>query len=388
MAPPTHVCIVTSAHPLDDVRVYSKFAASFLAAGYRVSWVGPRHSYFKDESELDPRISYHLTPQVRSKLARLGSARRVVRLAATLPDVDWYYVPDPDAARALVKAAPRLSGRIVFDVHEVFHGALLDRWVPSPARPLARRVMRRSVSATCARADLVSGVSESVLEPYIDLARGVVVRNSAPTWFAQAAPPDAGGHDSQQLTFVHGKTLPGNGTPVITQALRRARSDVPMRVLMFPRDRSGPYLPGFEESVAASGVAERLWLHEAVTLEQMPPLLAGCDVGMIAYGRDLGRDSLPNRLFEYMAAGLAILAPSYATEIRRIVESERIGQVVDFEDVASVGAAMEWFAHHRTETAEMGRRARDAFLARYSWDREFERLEGAMMRGAAEGQSA
>ena len=371
-----HVCIVTSAHPLDDVRVYSKFAESFLAAGHRVSWVGPRHSYFKDEADLDPRIEYHLLPPVRSRRARLRSGARVVRLAMQLTDVDWYYVPDPDAARALSKAARRVNGRVLFDVHEVFHGALLDRWAPRAVRPVARRAVRRAISATCARTDLVAGVSESVLEPYLDPARGIVVRNSAPAWFAEQAVPND--RAPGVVTFVHGKTLQANGTPVITQALRGIAPDLAMRVLMFPRARTAPYDPGFEASLADRGVADHVWLHDAVTLDQMPALLASCDVGMIAYGRDLGRDSLPNRLFEYMAVGLAILAPSYATEIRRIVEAEGIGRVVDFEDPDAVAREMEWFTHHRDEAAEMGRRAKAAFVQRYSWEREFERLDAAL----------
>ena len=32
-----HLCIFTTAHPVDDVRVNSKIAASFLDRGYRVS---------------------------------------------------------------------------------------------------------------------------------------------------------------------------------------------------------------------------------------------------------------------------------------------------------------------------------------------------------------
>lgn len=373
-----HVCVVTSAHPLDDVRVYSKFAESFLAAGHRVSWVGPRHSYFKDESDLDPRIQYHLLPSVRGRLQRLRAAPGVVRQAMLLSDVDWYYVPDPDAARALTKAAQGAPGRVLFDVHEVFHGALLDRWAPRALRPIARPAVRRTIAATCARADLVAGVSASVLEPYLDPAHGILVRNSAPKWFAERAESAPDSRASDTITLVHGKTLQGNGTPVITRALERVDPQSALRVLMFPRARSGPYTPGFEESLVDAGVADRVWLHEAVTLDQMPPLLASCDVGMVAYGRDLGRDSLPNRLFEYMAAGLAILAPSYATEIRRIVEAEGIGRVVDFEDADDVAEQMQWFAAHRDETAEMGRRAQAAFVDRYSWEREFERLESAL----------
>lgn len=99
---------------------------------------------------------------------------------------------------------------------------------------------------------------------------------------------------------------------------------------------------------------------------------------MIAYGRTLGVGSLPNRLFEYMARGLAILAPSYSREIREIVEAEGIGRTVDFEDPAAVSGELAWFAAHRDDTREMGERARGAFVERFSWEAEFERLIDAM----------
>ena len=46
-----HVCIVTSAHPLDDVRVHTKFAESFLQNGWDVSWVGPDIALFDQCSQ-------------------------------------------------------------------------------------------------------------------------------------------------------------------------------------------------------------------------------------------------------------------------------------------------------------------------------------------------
>jgi glycosyltransferase involved in cell wall biosynthesis len=110
----------------------------------------------------------------------------------------------------------------------------------------------------------------------------------------------------------------------------------------------------------------------------MPDFLARCDVGVIAYGRDLGERSLPNRLFEYMAAGLAVLAPSYAVDIRQIVEEEGIGRTADFEKPEEVAEAMRWFSENRRQTEEMGRLARKAFLERHNWDAEFDRLTEAM----------
>jgi len=382
-----HICILTSAHPLDDVRVNSKIAVSFLGRGFKVSWVGPEISFYADVADRDDRISYYLTPPIRSRFDRLTSARRVARKAREVEDVDWYYSPDPDAAEAAVKLARGSTAKVLFDIHEIFHGALIDRWLWGRKASLLRHYVRRRVARTARRSDLVMGVSESVLRPYADPRQPQIrVRNCAPKWFAevtqpreQAAPLTRAEDDL--TTFMHGKALPNNGCHVVLEALARlGEQQARARVIMFPSTgaKAPPFMPDLALHIERLGVGDSVWLHEAVTHEQMPAVTAQCDVGMVAYARDLGEDSLPNRLFEYMASGIAVLAPAYALEIKRIVDAEDIGLTVDFEDAAEVADAMLWFIAHPEETRAMGARARTAFLERHNWDAEFDRLVDTM----------
>lgn len=378
-----HICIVTSAHPLDDVRVNSKIAGSFLEHGFRVSWVGPETSYFADVADRDERIAYHLTRRPRNRLDRLRSARRVARKAREVTDVDWYYSPDPDAAEVAVRLARGSRAKALFDIHEIFHGALLDRWLSGRRAPLVREYVRKRVARTASRSDLVMGVSESVLRPYVDPTHAQVsVRNCAPAWFADHALPRKAAEGSTtapegRTTFMHGKAFTTNGTLVVLEALARLGDQQGSgRVIMFPSTGPGasPYMPNLADRIERLGVADSVWLHDAVTHEEMPSVTGQCEVGMVAYGRGLGEDSLPNRLFEYMASGLAVLAPSYAVEIVRIIEAEDIGLAVDFEDPTAVAEAMSWFIANPERTREMGLRARQAFMERHNWDAEFSKL--------------
>jgi glycosyltransferase involved in cell wall biosynthesis len=382
-----HICILTTAHPIDDVRVNSKIAASFLVHGYEVSWVGPEVSYFGDVTDRDDRISYYLTPPIRSRFDRLTSARRVARKARGVKAVDWYYSPDPDAAEAAVKLARGSTAKVLFDIHEIFHGALIDRWLWGRKASLVRTYVRRRVARTARRSDLVMGVSESVLRPYTNpLQPQICVRNCAPRWFAEVTQPreytaPLARAENDPTIFMHGKALPNNGCQVVLEALsclgqQRARG----RVIVFPSAgaEAPPYMPDLASRIARLELGDSVWLHDAVMHEQMPALTAQCDVGMVAYGRDLGEGSLPNRLFEYMASGIAVLAPSYAVEIKRIVDAEDIGVTVDFERPDEIAEAMHWFIEHPEETKAMGARARTAFVERHNWDSEFDRLIATM----------
>jgi glycosyltransferase involved in cell wall biosynthesis len=133
-----------------------------------------------------------------------------------------------------------------------------------------------------------------------------------------------------------------------------------------------------ESSGLLTGEPPILALCDRLPHEKIPENLASCHLGLIAYGRAFGMDSLPNRLFEYMAVGLPVLAPSYSEEIRRIVEGEQIGITVDFEDARAVAQAIKWFADNPAARIQMGSRARRAFRARHNWEADFASLLGRM----------
>jgi hypothetical protein len=43
---PIHICIVTTPHPIDDVRLNNKIAHALRKAGFRVTWVVLEHAFF------------------------------------------------------------------------------------------------------------------------------------------------------------------------------------------------------------------------------------------------------------------------------------------------------------------------------------------------------
>ncbi len=102
----------------------------------------------------------------------------------------------------------------------------------------------------------------------------------------------------------------------------------------------------------------------------MPEIIQNCNLGVIAYGRKLGVDSLPNKLFEFMAIGLPIIAPNYSFEIARIMKKEKCGLIVDFENPKEVAGAFIELFNNPVLQYEMGRRGRYAFERQYNWQTE------------------
>jgi len=83
--------------------------------------------------------------------------------------------------------------------------------------------------------------------------------------------------------------------------------------------------------------------------------------------------TLPIKLFEYMAAGVPVIASDFPLW-RSIVESARCGLLVNPLDIQSIADAMRWIIENPIEAQEMGRRGRQAVEETYNWSHEAGRL--------------
>ncbi|MDD3248801.1 MAG: glycosyltransferase [Smithellaceae bacterium] len=367
-----HICIVTTAHPTDDVRVNYKFAQAFVNEGFQVTWVGPGHAFFAEKNYNTNNIHFILTPPNRSRLDRLFSPSRVRRLAKTVRDVDVYYAPDPDAVPVALSLANKNGAKVIFDIHEVYHGALLDRWLMGWRLSLIRNYVRLRIKRICSKCSLVIGVSDSVLSPYISAStNSMVIRSCAPTWFAREIPADVCGSHRSYFNVMHGKSDLGRGTLKVLEAASIAYNQVQdLRIIMFRSTANDADADVLLSRINELKVSDVLELRPGVAMQEMPDILKSCDVGLVAYGRDLGVDSLPNRLFEYMAAGLAIIAPVYAREIAKIIDAEKCGVLADFEDPEDVARAIIQLRKNPDSCRAMGMRARKVFIERHNWEVE------------------
>jgi glycosyltransferase involved in cell wall biosynthesis len=93
-------------------------------------------------------------------------------------------------------------------------------------------------------------------------------------------------------------------------------------------------------------------------------LLRASSAGLAPYTRD-ALQSLPNKAFEYMAAGIPIVS-SLPGELEALLLGERVGRQYRAGNPASLAEAMRWLAGNPEERRAMGERARAVYEERFS----------------------
>jgi glycosyltransferase involved in cell wall biosynthesis len=81
----------------------------------------------------------------------------------------------------------------------------------------------------------------------------------------------------------------------------------------------------------------------------------------------------PNKMFEYMSAGIPVIASDFPLW-KAIIEGNKCGICVDPLNPDEIADAIEWIAQHPNEAEEMGNNGRRAVETIYNWDIERNKL--------------
>src|SRR4051794_4875762 len=319
----------TSAH---DNRVLRE-ARALAAAGHEVTIVEladgpseprPAAGGFAIVSGL-PRFG--LRQRLPLKLHRLVSGFTIARAAARLrPDVvhahDVAMLPSGWLAARMTRA------RLVYDTHEFARGVAYR----TRAFAWLVRVTERLVVP---RADAVITVSDGIAGRLAQISRlqrpAVVVRNTADTAGGSPGPglrAELGLSADTPLVLHQGAPAANRGCMTLVRALERL--DGAQLVFL------GEGEPGFmrELRAAANG---RVHFVPARPPEQLLAATAEADVGVTLLEDvcENHRLALPNKVFEYVAAGVPVVA-SDLPELHALVERYGIGVLVHPNDPQSV----------------------------------------------------
>lgn len=210
--------------------------------------------------------------------------------------------------------------------------------------------------------------------------RVTIVSNTPPLARLEQAPADrrAPAGNGIALSYLGLLEIPrGIGVVLEAMALCRRRS-IPVRLDLYGSGRDGAI---FESQTAALGLGSQVAFHGYVANEVALEAVRRSDVGVVPhFANDSWNSTIPNKLFDYMAAGLPVISSS-ARPAARIVSATGCGEVFRDRDAEDLARAIERLldGQRRRDCGSAGRRA---IKQQYHWEADAARLDSALRAAA------
>ena len=345
------VCHITSAHPADDIRIYHKECLSLAGAGYQVVLLVNGNKSFRSDL-----IEIRHLPGVRSRLLRMLVSPLIFFVYALRQKVVLYHLHDPELLPAgfLLKVFGR---KVIYDAHENTPGQLLEKYyLPPLFRRLFSKVVRLLENLAARFFDGVVAATSVVKDGYPRYLQDKItpVRNYPDIREFSDLEPDG----KERAVCYVGALSRSRGLDTMIDSLPHHGARLELAGYVYPPD----LLDGIEESrIHYHGVTDRKGVRE---------IFRNSSAGLVVLPDNHHHSlALPIKMFEYMAAGLPVIASNIPLW-RKIVEGHGCGVCIEPEDPALLGETIEKLLSDEPLRKKMGENGRQAVAERYNWQQE------------------
>ena len=356
------VCHLTSVHPRDDIRIFVKQCRSLAAAGYHVTLVVADGQGNETREGVD--IVDAGAPKGRLDRA-LHATRRVLREAIRV-DANLYHLHDPELLFAAL-ALKRRGKHVIFDSHEdVPQDILTKPYLPQAVRPLVSRGTAFIEYSICRRLDGVIAATPFIRDNFLAMNIRCIDINNYP--ILGELESTTGWAAKQREVCYLGSMALNRGIIEMVDALSFVRSDA--RLNLVGQLDGTDVEDGVKRSkgwscVNAPGQVDRRGVKD--TLERSI-------AGLVTFKAGPNHlESQPNKMFEYMSAGIPVVASNFPLW-RKIIDENQCGLLVNPLDPSSIASAIDQLIADQTQARQMGENGRKAVVNRYNWEVEQTKL--------------
>ncbi len=414
----TKVCMVVKNQLWNDARV-KKEAISLSEAGFNVIIIAePEEGCPIEETWKNIRILRPPKDSVRRKVLRnkvIGASAkennslksRIIRLlrrnrfrrfltdlkravpweyrlyrAALSTGADIFHANDLDTLFICAKAAGKLGAELVYDSHEL--------WLESSRYFIATSALNRfryriTEKKLIPKTDAVIAVTPSrgevMKKMYPSISRLVIIENSTDpigelqqsSYLRDRLSIPAG----VPVILYQGVICPERGLDKLMEAASVLRNEE-IAIVIIGHDAWQGTLHRMHSEMNLKNI---VYLLPPVPSEALPEVTVSADAGLILFENTCLNHyySLPNKLYEYMMAGLPVIASDFP-EMARIINEHNCGILVDSSSSQTIAKGIKELIRSPEEMRRMGIRGRKASLEQYNWPVEAKKLVDLYMK--------
>lgn len=354
-----NVAHLTSAHPRYDTRIFLKECISLVNNGYNVSLVVA--DGLGDEEK--DGVSILDVGEFNGRLNRMRNAPHHVLVKAINLDADIYHLHDPELLPIGLKLK-RMGKCVIFDAHEDVPKQILGK-------PYLNKLTKFFISNLFSiyerwatrQLDMVVAATPFIRDKFLAMKVRSVDINNFPLLGELDAVKINWNNKKNKICYIGGISKI-RGIFEMIKALDNIKSDVRLEL--------GGFFSEPDVKAAANEMSGWQRVDELGWLDRngVQKVLLHSIAGLVTLHPVINyTTALPVKMFEYMAAGVPVIASDFPLW-NDIVLGNSCGLCVDPLNPVAIAAAIDYFANNPLMAEEMGRNGQKAIYEKYNWQIE------------------
>lgn len=295
-------------------------------------------------------------------------------MAAFQVEPDILIAAEPDSLYVALQQKKQEHKKIIFDCHEWYGEHFNMKIKNALLKEMIRRIVLCWINGMVRRCDAVISVNNTMAQYYAKYNSNSYM---IPSIAEMDYRPDANA-DKKGFVFFGQLGIPEQSSILLNAAKILREQNCSAHIMVIGGSKN---LEDFRTRIDEMDISENLSILNWLPREQaFLKLNEGC-AGIIRFDmKTFGLPALPNKMFEYMAAGMAVIGSSLNPEIAKIISEEKCGLALADETPEALAEAIRYLHENPAMCRQMGQNALKAVREKYNWDHYGKLLENIMLQ--------
>ncbi|MDZ4070731.1 MAG: glycosyltransferase [Sediminibacterium sp.] len=355
---------ITSAHPRFDVRIFFKHCKSFECMGFNTHLLVADG---KGEEQVGKILIHDVGKPINRVERVLKIPNRMLKKAIEL-DADIYILHDPELLQIALKLK-NLKRKVVFDSHENYSKQILGKqYINKFIRFILSYIFSIYERFVSKRIDAVIAATPSIRDYFLSFGIKSLDINNYPLLSEIDLNASSNWDNKSNEVCYIGGIASSRGIIELVDSLSLTSAEVKLNLC-------GEFSESSTQLCCQKKTGwNRVNYFGLLSRKELFPLINQSIAGIVTFHPSPNHlDSQPNKMFEYMANGMPIIASNFPLW-ERIIKENKCGLIVDPLSSLDIAKAIDFLVANREIAKQMGTNGKHAIIEKYNWDVEEKKL--------------
>lgn len=356
-----NVCHITTVHPRYDIRIFVKECSTLANNGYTVSLIVADE--YADEMKNGVQI-FSIGKALSRKDRILSHSRKIMQKVLSLnPDIVHFH--DPELMPLGLKLQ-KMGIKVIYDVHEDNPKQVLNKyWLPKLIRPIISKLVKRLEKKCAQKLSAIVTATPLIEKRFRQYNNNTITIHNYPIINELGRSENNYAEREYSLCYI-GSISKTRGIVPLVESLSISKLKLEL---------AGTFSGDIDINQIKNLVGgENVNYHGVLTREEIATLLHKTKIGIVTLLPTPSYiESLPIKMFEYMLAGIPLVASNFPLW-EEIIKQYNCGILVDPQDKYAIAMGCKKLIEDSNLAMKMGQLGQHVVQELLNWEVESKKL--------------